>query len=262
MMKMIKLSGVIITYNEERNIETCLKSLLNVVDEIVVVDSFSIDNTKTICETYKVTFIEQSFLGYIEQKNFALTQASNDYIVSLDGDEALSETLQNSILELKNNWTFNGYYSNRFNNFCGQWIKHSDWYPNKKLRIFDRRQAQWKGINPHDTVVLNNPNETTGNLKGDILHWTYQTYSEFNLKTEHFSTISAKAYFNLGKKAPIWKIVMNPTWAFFKSYFLRFGFLDGLNGFIICVQTANITFLKYTKLRELISKENKAISKT
>lgn len=249
---MIKLSGVIITYNEERNIEKCLESLVPVVDEIVVVDSFSTDNTKAICKKFQVKFIEQRFLGYIEQKNFALTQASNDFIVSLDGDEALSKTLQKSIIKLKNNWNFSGYYSNRFNNFCGQWIKYSDWYPNKKLRVFDRRKAMWKGINPHDNVILNNPKENAGYLKGDILHWTYQTYSEFNLKTEHFSSISAKAYFNLGKKAPIWKIVFNPTWAFFKSYFLKLGFLDGLNGLVICIQTANITFLKYTKLRELI----------
>ncbi|MFV0540017.1 MAG: glycosyltransferase family 2 protein [Aestuariibaculum sp.] len=248
---MIKLSGVIITFNEERNIERCLQSLVHVVDEIVVVDSFSTDNTKHICEKYKVKFIEQEFLGYIEQKNFALTQASHDYIVSLDGDEALSEKLQKSIINLKSNWKLDGYYANRFNNFCGQWIKYSDWYPNKKLRIFDRRKASWKGINPHDNIVLNNTNNKTGHLQGDILHWTYQTYSEFNLKTEHFSSIAAQAYFNLGKKASIWNILFNPTWAFFKAYFLRFGFLDGLNGFVICVQTANITFLKYTKLREL-----------
>ena len=248
---MIKLSGVIITFNEARNIEKCLQSLVPVVDEIVVIDSFSTDETKAICAKYNVTFIEQKFLGYIEQKNFALQQATNYYIVSLDGDEALSETLQQSIIQLKNNWKLSGYYSNRFNNFCGQWIKHSDWYPNKKLRVFDKRKAQWKGINPHDNVVLNSTEEKTGYLKGDILHWTYQTYSEFNLKTEHFSTIAAKAYYDLGKKASIWKIIFNPTGAFFKAYFLRLGFLDGLNGFVICVQTANITFLKYTKLKEL-----------
>ncbi|MFG6687176.1 glycosyltransferase family 2 protein [Mariniflexile sp. HNIBRBA6329] len=252
---MIKLSGVIITYNEERNIEKCLKSLVDVVDEIIVVDSFSTDNTKTICSKYPVTFIQQAFLGYIEQKNFALSQANNDYIVSLDGDEALSETLQKSIISLKNNWNLNGYYANRYNNFCGQWIKYSDWYPNKKLRVFDRRKAKWKGINPHDNVVMHSPNDKTGHLNGDILHWTYQTYSEFNLKTEHFSSIAAKAYFDLGKKAPLRKIFFNPAWAFFKAYFLRFGFLDGINGFVICVQTANITFLKYTKLRELIKQK-------
>ncbi|WP_431136675.1 glycosyltransferase family 2 protein [Psychroserpens mesophilus] len=250
---MIKLSGVIITFNEERNIERCLQSLVNVVDEIVVIDSFSTDNTKRICSKYNVTFIEQKFLGYIEQKNFALQKASYDYIVSLDGDEALSETLQKSILNLKSNLQFDGYYCNRFNNFCGQWIKHSDWYPNKKLRVFDRRVAEWKGINPHDEIVLKD-NRKAGKLKGDILHWTYQSYKEFNDKTEYFSSISAQAYYDKGKKAPWYKIIWNPTWAFFKAYFLRLGFLDGRNGFIISAQTANITYLKYTKLRKLYKK--------
>ncbi|MBF8149472.1 glycosyltransferase family 2 protein [Winogradskyella sp. F6397] len=248
---MLKLSGVIITFNEERNIEQCLQSLVNVVDEIVVVDSFSSDQTKSICKRFNVNFIEQEFLGYIEQKNFALAQAKYDHVVSLDGDEALSKTLQQSIINLKSNWKFDGYFANRFNNFCGQWIKHSDWYPNKKLRIFDRRKAEWKGINPHDNVQLHNTEAKTGHLKGDILHKTYQTYSEFNQKTEYFSTIAAKAYFNSGKKSSVLKVIWNPTWAFFKSYFLRLGFLDGFNGFVICVQTANITFLKYSKLREL-----------
>ncbi|WP_431158704.1 glycosyltransferase family 2 protein [Winogradskyella poriferorum] len=248
---MLKLSGVIITYNEERYIETCLKSLSAVVDEIVVVDSYSTDKTKEICLKYNVKFIEQEFLGYIEQKNFALQQASHDLVVSLDGDESLSKELQESIIKLKPNWKFDGYYANRFNNFCGQWIKHSDWYPNKKLRVFDRRKAQWEGINPHDSIALFDKKAKTGKLKGDILHKTYQTYSEFNQKIEHFSSISAQAYYDLGKKATIWKTLWNPSWAFFKAYFLRLGFLDGYNGFVICVQTANLTFLKYSKLREL-----------
>lgn len=248
---MLKLSGVIITFNEERNIEQCLQSLVNVVDEIVIIDSYSTDNTKSICERFNVTFIEQEFLGYIEQKNFALKQANYYHVVSLDGDESLSETLQNSIIKLKTNWEFDGYYTNRFNNFCGQWIKHSDWYPNKKLRVFDKRKAEWKGINPHDNVQLCDINTKTGHLKGDILHKTYQSYSEFDKKTEYFSTIAAKAYFDKGKKAPLWKTIWNPSWAFFKAYFLRLGFLDGYNGFVICKGTARITYLKYSKLREL-----------
>lgn len=248
---MIKLSAVIITFNEERHIAQCLQSLINVVDEIVVVDSYSTDATKRICADFKVTFVQQKFLGYIEQKNFALSQASYNYIVSLDGDESLSETLQQSIKDLKTEWEFDGYYANRLNNFCGQWIKHSDWYPNKKLRVFDRRKAEWTGINPHDHIELHDKKAKTGHLKGDILHKTYQSYSEFNQKTEYFSSIAAQAYFDKGKTAPVWRIVWNPTWAFFKAYVLRLGFLDGFNGFVISVQTANITFLKYSKLREL-----------
>lgn len=253
---MIKFSGVIITYNEERYIEECLKSLVNVVDEIIVVDSYSTDNTKAICSKYNVTFIEQKFLGYIEQKNFALSKASHDYVVSLDGDESLSETLQKSIVALKNNWKLDGYYCNRFNNFCGQWIKHSDWYPNKKLRVFDRRKSTWKGINPHDEIAVASEKKV-GHLKGDILHLTYQTYSEFNLKMEHFSSISADSYYKLGKTAPLFKLFWNPSWAFFKAYILRLGFLDGFNGFMICYQTGHLTFLKYAKLRAL-HKKNKS----
>ena len=253
---MIKLSGVIITFNEERNIEKCLKSLLPVVDEIIVVDSFSTDQTKSICLAYGVKFIEQTFLGYVEQKNFALKQASYNYIVSLDGDEALSKELQQSITNLKEHWTHDGYFCNRLNNFCGQWIKHSDWYPNKKLRVFDRRKAIWGGYKIHETIIFKDKKHTVSKLKGDILHYTYQSYSEFNQKTEYFSTIAAKAYFDKGKTAPLWKIWFNSSWAFIKSYFFRLGFLDGVNGLVICVQTANITFLKYTKLRELINKNN------
>ncbi|WP_378183880.1 glycosyltransferase family 2 protein [Aquimarina sp. SS2-1] len=248
---MVKLSAVIITYNEEKKIERCLSSLVGVVDEIVVVDSFSTDRTAEICKQYDVKFITQEFLGYIEQKNFAINQASNDHIISLDGDEALSSELQDSLIQLKSNWVHDGYYMNRYNNFCGQWIKYSDWYPDKKLRAFKKGSGSWKGINPHDSYKLDNP-KSSAKLQGDILHWNYTTYQEFNLKTDKFSTISAESYYKLGKKAPVWKIVVNPTWAFFKAYFLRLGFLDGFNGFVICVQTANITFLKYSKLRELI----------
>ncbi|RZT00348.1 glycosyltransferase family 2 protein [Aquimarina brevivitae] len=255
---MLKLSGVIITFNEEQKIEQCLTSLQDVVDEIIVVDSYSTDKTIEICKKYNAKIVFQEFLGYKEQKNFAITQATYDHIVSLDGDEALSPELKTSIIALKSNWDYDGYFVNRYNNFCGQWINHSDWYPDRKLRVFKKNTGEWKGINPHDSFQLKKGLKA-GCLKGDILHWNYLNYSEFNLQTEKFSSISAQSYFKLGKKAPIWKIVFNPTWAFFKAYFLRLGFLDGLNGLIICVQTANITFLKYIKLRELHKKKDNPV---
>ena len=251
---MVKISGVIITYNEEEHLEKCLASLVGVVDEIIVIDSFSTDRTPGICTTFNVQFIRQEFLGYIEQKNFALTQAKYDYILSLDGDEALSDELKTSILNIKENWQFDGYYCNRLNNYCGQWIKHSDWYPDKKLRLFKKNSGEWKGINPHDRYTLKN-NKSHGKLKGDLLHWIYKDYKEHNKKVERFSTIAAEAYYKLGKKSSVSKIVLRPLWAFFKAYILRLGFLDGLNGFIICVQTYNVTFLKYIKLYELHKKK-------
>jgi glycosyltransferase involved in cell wall biosynthesis len=253
---MIKLSAVIITFNEEEHLEKCLKSLQGVADEIVVVDSNSTDNTRVICEKFNVKFVEQKFLGYKEQKNFAITQTSYDHILSLDGDEALSDELKNSILKLKENWVLDGYYANRRNNYCGQWIKHSDWYPDRKLRLFVKGKGEWRGINPHDSYKLFNP-KNSGRLKGDILHWIYRDYIEHNQKVGRFSTIAAQAYFDLGKKSSIWKILYRPSWAFFKAYFLRLGFLDGLNGWIICVQTYNVTFLKYAKLYQLQKRAKK-----
>lgn len=247
---MVKISAVIITYNEEEHLQKCLNSLIGVADEIIVVDSYSTDRTPEICAAFNVNFIEHKFEGYIEQKNYALSLAKYDYILSLDGDEALSEKLKTSILKVKNNFIYDGYYCNRLNNYCGQWIKHSDWYPDRKLRLFKKGSGEWKGINPHDTYTLKKELKS-GKLKGDLLHWIYRDYKEHNLKVERFSTIAAEAYYKLGKKSSIWKIIYRPTWAFFKAYFLRLGFLDGLNGWIICVQSYNVTFLKYIKLYRL-----------
>lgn len=254
---MVKLSAVIITYNEEGHLQKCLTSLMDIVDEIVVVDSFSTDRTPDICKSFKTKFIQHKFLGYIEQKNFALKQATNNHVLALDGDEALSEDLKKSILEVKKKWEFDGYYCSRLNNYCGQWIKHSDWYPDRKLRLFKKDAGTWQGMNPHDKFVLNNP-KSLGKLKGNLLHWIYRDYREHNEKVESFSTIAAQAYFEKGERSNIWKIVYRPFWAFFKAYFLRFGFLDGLNGFIICIQTYNVTFLKYIKLYELQKKNKKS----
>jgi len=258
---MVKISAVIITFNEEKYIGKCLASLEGIADEIVVVDSFSTDKTEEICKSYNVNFIRQSFLGYIEQKNFALSKAQYDHIISLDGDEALSEKLRQSIKTIKKEWICDGYYCNRLNNYCGQWIKHSDWYPDRKLRLFKKDSGSWQGINPHDRFVLNTA-KTTGKLKGDILHWVHDNYSSHNKKLENFSTIAALAYYKKGKTSSIWKILYRPSWAFFKAYFLRLGFMDGLNGFIICVQVYNRTFLKYIKIYELQKMKGQILNET
>ena len=246
---MIKLSGVIITYNEQEHLRKCLSSLVDIVDEIIVVDSYSTDKTEEICKEFNVTFVQQKFLGYFEQKNFAVTQANHDYILSLDGDEALSDRLKTSILELKKEWKHPGYYCNRRNNYCGKWIRFSDWYPDKKLRLFKKDSGEWKGINPHDTYKLK-PKLKSGKLKGDILHWIYRDYDEHKEKVEHFSTIGAKSYFDLNISAPLFKVYFRPSWAFFKAYFLRLGILDGVYGWRICKQTFITTYLKYSKLRQ------------
>ena len=246
----IKLSAVIITFNEAEHLDKCLSSLESVADEILVVDSFSTDRTKEICEKHDVRFIKQKFLGYKEQKNFAMSKARFNYILSVDGDEALSEQLKNSILEIKNNWTLDGYYCNRLNNYCGQWIKYSDWYPDRKLRLFKKNTGEWKGINPHDSFKLYHGRKS-GRLKGDLLHWIYRDYKEHKEKVERFSSIAAQSYYDLGIKSSLVKIIWRPSWAFLKAYLFRRGFLDGKNGWLISKETFNVTYLKYIKLRKI-----------
>ena len=253
--KIFPLSAVIITYNEEEHLEKCLSSLIGVVDEIIVVDSYSTDKTEAICRKYNVTFIQHKFEGYIEQKNYAIQQASHNYILSLDGDEALTDELKESILTVKPHWDHDGYYSKRLNNYCGQWIKHSDWYPDKKLRLFKKGSGEWRGINPHDSYTLKS-GKKLGKLKGDLLHWIYRDYEEHKQKVENFSNIASKAYYKLGIKSTYLKIILRPSWAFIKSYFLRCGFLDGKNGFIICKEQFNVTYYKYTKLYRLWHPKN------
>ncbi len=248
---MTPISAVIITFNEERNISRCLSSLQGLVDEIVVVDSFSKDNTEAICKGFGVKFIQHAFDGYIEQKNWAMSQASNAHILSLDADEALDEVLKKSVLEIKNKFEKEGYEMNRKTNYCGKFISHSGWYPDKKLRLFDRTKGKWGGTNPHDKYEFFSANTTVGYLKGDLLHYSYYSIEEHYQQTERFSEIIAKALFQAGKKVSLMKLVLSPVAKFFHSYFFQLGVLDGYYGFVICRISAYATYLKYSKLRKL-----------
>lgn len=253
---MPKLSVVIITLNEERNIARCLESVRTIADEIVVVDSFSIDKTEEICRTYNARFIKQKFLGYIAQKQFAVDQASNDFILSLDADEALSDDLKISIAKVKEDWRFDAYSMNRLSNYCGKWIHHSGWYPDRKIRLFDRRKASWGGKDPHDQIILAT-NSSTDRLDGDILHYTYYSIAEHIKQANHFSDVAAK---ELRHKNPVeigFKIIFSPPIKFMRNYFLHLGFLDGYYGFVICRIAAYETFLKYFKASQLRKSSHK-----
>tara|TARA_B100001094_G_scaffold175803_1_gene169888 strand:- start:1399 stop:2151 length:753 start_codon:yes stop_codon:yes gene_type:complete len=246
---MQKISAAIITFNEEINIERCIRSLFDVVDEIVVIDSGSTDRTQEIASKLGAKVIYNPFEGHIQQKNFAITQTINDWIISLDADEVLSDNLKSSILEIKGALTGTGYEFNRLNNYCGKWIKHCGWYPDKKLRLFKKNKGKWGGNNPHDKYILASGKAT--HLKGDIHHYTVYNSSEFKEQTKKFADISAKSLYKLGKNSNWFKIIGKTIFKFIRNYFLKLGFLDGITGFEICRLSAYGTYLKYYTLLKL-----------
>ncbi len=248
---MIQISAVIITFNEERNIARCLNSLKGIADDIVVVDSFSKDKTEEICKLHGVRFVQHTFDGHIEQKNWAITQAKFPHVLSLDADEALDETLQKSILEAKINWHFDGYEMNRLTNYCGKFIRHSGWYPDRKLRLWDSRKGHWGGTNPHDKYEMNEPTAICGRLNGNILHYSFYSVDEHYRQVNYFTDIMSKALRKQGKTTSILTVYISPVLKFIGSYFLRLGILDGYYGFIVCKISAYATYLKYAKLLAL-----------
>lgn len=257
----VKISAVIITYNEERNIKRCLESIKGVADEIVVVDSYSNDRTEEICNSFDVKFIKHRFYGHIEQKNWAILQASSPYILSLDADEALSDELRISILKVKKNWTHDGYYFNRLTNYCGKWIRHTSWYPARKLRLWDSRKGSWGGFNPHDRFLLVKGG-TRQFLSGDILHYSYYSVSEHLEQINKFSTIMSRSYYERGRTGNAFSLVMHPLWRFIKDFLVKRGFLDGYYGFIVSINSAHEVFMKYVKLRNLYKDEKRTRRQT
>lgn len=246
----VQLSVVIITLNEEKNIGRCLSSVLSIADDIVVVDSFSKDKTKQICIDKNVRFITHKFEGHIEQKTWALTQAKYNHVLSLDADESLTKELQEELLKIKNNWQYDGYSFNRLTNFCGKWIKHCGWYPDKKLRMWDASKGAWGGDNPHDKFILEK-GATTHHINKDLLHYSFYTVDQHLKQIEYFSDISSKAAYEKGEKSNRFKIFYKSTFKFFRDYVLKFGFLDGYYGYVVCKNSAYAKKLKYTKLQAL-----------
>jgi len=248
----VKLSAVIITFNEERNIGRCLDSLQDVADEVLVVDSFSEDATKAICLEKGARFLENKFEGHIEQKNWAKERASYDHIISLDADEALDEQLQANILKIKENWQYDAYKMNRLTNYCGSWVRHSGWYPDTKTRLFDRRKGFWGGSNPHDKFIPRKGSKVKW-ISGDILHYSFYDREGHLQQIEKFSSIAARALHANGKRSSLIKRWVNPAARFIKAYLLRLGFLDGKAGFDIARFSAYANWLKYRKLHQLES---------
>ena len=252
---MIKLSLVIIALNEEKNIEKCLQAAKSVADEIVVIDSLSTDRTAEIAASFGAKVFQQPFENFVKQKNIAIDAATNDWILSLDADEVLSEELCSSIQKAKENPLFDGYFMNRLTNYCGKWIHHCGWYPDAKLRLFNRQKARWTGHLIHEKMEMA-AGSVSGKLEGDLLHYSYYSISDHIRQADKFSAISAQEMFEKGKKASGFKLVMSPVFKFLRDYLFRMGFLDGFYGYVICHISAHAAFLKYAQLRVLQKKSS------
>lgn len=247
---MTPLSVVIITFNEEKNIARCIRSVQSLADDIVVVDSHSADKTCEIAASLGARVIEHPFEGHIEQKNFAISQAKYPHILSLDADEALSGELAAEIANVKQEWKADAYWMNRLTSYCGQWIRHGGWYPDRKLRLWDSRKGKWGGINPHDKFEPAAGSQAAF-LKGDILHYSYYSLREHLLQVSNFTEIGAASLYKAGKRSSLWKILVNPLAKFIHGYFLKAGFLDGFYGLVISIISSHATFLKYVRLRQI-----------
>jgi glycosyltransferase involved in cell wall biosynthesis len=239
------ISACIIAFNEEKKIEGCLKSLLPVADEIVVVDSLSTDKTVEIAEKYTDKIIHQKFLGHIEQKNLAVDRASNDWIISLDCDERLSETLQQSILAIKDTLdTADAYCMSRKTFYVYRWLNHC-WYPDIKTRLFNRNTSRWGGTNPHDHIITRGNNIVR--LEGDMYHYSFDTISDHLQTIDKFTEIGADELIRKNKSFNSFSPLTHASWIFIKLYILKRGFLDGFAGLTVSVLSYMHVYIKYSK---------------
>ncbi len=250
---MKRLSVVIITFNEEENIGRCIESAKDIADEIVVVDSFSADNTSVIATAAGALVIQHKFEGHIQQKNWAKNQASNDWVLSLDADEALSDLLKKEIKAWKeHNYIHRtSYFMNRLNFYGNQPVKTCGWYPDKKIRLFDKSTGEWQGVNPHDRFVSNDFRLTPGFLHGDILHYTYPTKQDLLNQVEKFATISAGYLKNKSVVYLVVKMFLSPLFKFLRNYIFKLGFTEGAVGWTICYNQSREVFLKYFRAIKL-----------
>ena len=241
---MQKISATIITFNEEKKIAACLASLQGVADEIIVMDSFSTDNTVAICKQFGAKVYQQPWSGYGQQKNDAAAKATFDYILSIDADECLSTTLQHSINKLKETGFTGVYKINRLNIFYGYTLNFGLTQPDRIIRIYDRKLIKWSLRLVHETLEL--PEKIKINeIKGNLIHTSKDSMQDFITTINKYSTLSAISYFERGKKVSIFKILVNPAFTFFKGYFINLGFLDGIPGLIMAFTLSLETFLLF-----------------
>lgn len=248
------ISACVICFNEERNIERCLKSL-TFCDEIILVDSGSTDSTLNMAKKYTDKIFTRDWSGYREQKQFALEQCSNKWILSIDSDEEISETLKLEIQSLKLETPINnppkvaGYSVPRVVYFMNKWWKKGGWYPEYRLRLMYKDLSYWGGVDPHDKAIVKGTIKKI--TKGNIKHYTYANLKEQIQALNNHSSVSANNLFALNKKVGLRHLIINPISRFIKFFIIKKGFLEGIEGFLVAVNEAHYVFLKYAKIWEL-----------
>ncbi len=243
----MEISAVLITLNEEQNLPRVLEKL-RWCEEVVIVDSGSTDGTLDIAHRFGARVVHRDFDGFASQKNFADQQAAHDWILSLDADEVLSDDLDASLRRIKSKGVdCDAYRFPRKAFYLGKWIHHSGWYPDKKVRLYDRCKARWAGL-VHESVQVDGK---IGEVDGDLLHYTCPSLSDHIRTTDRYTTLAARKFRDEGRSPHISHFLLSPPWAFVRSYFLKLGFLDGVHGLIIASMAAFYVFAKYAKAWKL-----------
>lgn len=247
MKKDVKISVIVITLNEEKNIADCLKSV-GWANEIIVVDSNSTDATREIARQYTAQIFNVDWQGYAENKNIALGHCQGDWILWLDADERITPELAQEIqLAIQTDANYAGYKMPRKAFFLGRWIQHCGWYPGHVLRLFRRNRARFNNNLVHEGVEITGP---IGQLKNNMLHFTDPDLNHYLWKFNRYTSLAAQQLYERGFKVKLWDILLRPWHTFMKMYFFKAGFLDGMQGFILSLLSGWYVFAKYAKVWE------------
>ena len=249
-----RLSVVVMTFNEAANQPRCLESVRGLGDEVLVMDSFSTDETVPIARAMDARVEQHAFDSYPAQRDRMIRAATHDWILLLDADEYLSEALRSSVAAALQSEQADGYWVNRLSRIGVHWIRHGNWYPDRKLRLFDRRQIYFRGEDPHDIIDIK-PGGTVGRLAGDLLHYADADLASRFRAIDRHTTRAAAAMAGRGVRPSLWRMSIKPIARFLISYVFRRGFLDGYYGWFVAVSEAHYVWLREAKLFELHSEK-------
>lgn len=247
----MKISFCLITLNEEANLRRCLQSCADLADEIVILDSGSVDATSTIAREFGARFEQQDWLGYVGQKNAVLSRARNDWVFSIDADEELSCALRDEVRALCDRVVdpeCSGFSMPRCVLYEGRWIRHGDWYPDRLLRLFRKSRARFEGAKVHERLECSGPIES---LKGELHHYSFRDAADHWARCEKYARLWAESQFENGRNVSRFSAHSHAFFRWLRSFILRRGFLDGGRGLQIANYSAREVFLKYQWLREM-----------